>query len=502
MRVFTGFIIMGVIKRQSLLNAVISYAGVGLGYFNFLILFPNILLGEQFGLVQVLVSMGEVIKQFAILGVQNTTLKFFPYFNDRSKKHHGFLSFMLLLALVGTVLSGILMYVFQAPLLSLFAENSPEVLDYYSYLFLLVLLMVIFEVFYAYARSLQKSVVPSFIGDMLRRLLVAVTLLLYFFKVVNFDQFLLLFICTYWVIIVAMMAYLIYLRQLMVPFSFTKELKETFPEIRVYGLYSFLGSAAAVLITRLDIIMLGMLIGLEDPAIYTVAFFIGNVIYVPAKSIILVMMPMVADAWKQNDLGRIGELYHKSAINQMIIGGLIFLGVWLNVEGLMSVLPEKYQVAKYVVLVIGLTRLIDMSMGVNGGIIMTSKYYRFNFVSNFFLIVLGILANWWLIPLYGIVGAAIATLAVTALFNLAKFIFLWTKVGLQPFNQKFILVLLIFGLVWLGGRFLPDWGGIFVTIIWKSILITAVYVSLMYFSKASRAANEFIEDKLKLVFNR
>ena len=62
-------------------------------------------------------------------------------------------------------------------------------------------------------------------------------------------------------------------------------------EIISYGLYVLVGGISIILVTRIDMMMLGSLLedgtgeGLKQVAFYTVAFFIGNAIMVPAKSI-------------------------------------------------------------------------------------------------------------------------------------------------------------------------------------------------------------------------
>ena len=52
-----------------------------------------------------------------------------------------------------------------------------------------------------------------------------------------------------------------------------------------FGTYVLLGGASIMIVTRLDMIMIGTMMDLEHVAFYTVAFFIGNAIKIPGKSI-------------------------------------------------------------------------------------------------------------------------------------------------------------------------------------------------------------------------
>ena len=69
----------------------------------------------------------------------------------------------------------------------------------------------------------------------------------------------------------------------------------------------------------------------------------------------------------------------KSALNQFLFGGIIFLIIWLNIDHGLSILPEKFngEGVKLVILFIGLSKLFNVATGVNGQIIINSKYYRF-----------------------------------------------------------------------------------------------------------------------------
>ena len=60
-----------------------------------------------------------------------------------------------------------------------------------------------------------------------------------------------------------------------------------------------LSGVSVILVTRLDMIMIGALLDLEQVAFYTVAFFIGNAIKVPGRSIFSVSVPLIAKAWEK-----------------------------------------------------------------------------------------------------------------------------------------------------------------------------------------------------------
>ena len=158
-------------------------------------------------------------------------------------------------------------------------------------------------------------------------------------------------------------------------------------ELIQFGLFVIAGGASAMLVSRLDMVMIGKFMSLKHVAFYSVAFYVGNAIRVPARAVVAISDPIVSKAWKNNNLKIIKQIYYKSSINQLIIGGIFFVCIWLSVDDIFSLLPKKFSGGKLVVFFIGLSQLFNVSMGANTAIIVNSKYYKFDLYSNLFLLV-------------------------------------------------------------------------------------------------------------------
>jgi O-antigen/teichoic acid export membrane protein len=77
-----------------------------------------------------------------------------------------------------------------------------------------------------------------------------------------------------------------------------------------------------------------------------------------------------------------------------------------------------------------------MGTGLNGQIIGTSAYWRVDFFTGIFLIVITLPLNYLMTRSLGVVGPAISNLISLSLYNLIRFFFLWKKFHLQPFDLK------------------------------------------------------------------
>src|SRR5690606_4806803 len=113
------------------------------------------------------------------------------------------------------------------------------------------------------------------------------------------------------------------------------------------------------------------MLGLASYGIYTVVFYIAAVIELPRRAITQIISPIIAKAFTNDDLREIGDIYRKTAINQLLIGMLLFLGIICNLDNIFHFVPNReiFEAGKNVVLIIGLGKLADMAAGANGEII-------------------------------------------------------------------------------------------------------------------------------------
>lgn len=431
---------MGIVVKQSVHNAIITYIGIGLGFVLTVLLYPHILNPDQYGLTRVLISASFISAQFAHLGVRNSIIKFFPLFSDKNRSHHGLLFWTFLIPLFGFILFGILFWLFRDTIINYYTAESPLFTEYYLWILPITLFVLYFEVLNSYLRSLKDSTTGSMVNEVLQRIFIILFLALYFFEWIGFFQFILLFAISYGVqpILLAIQIYRLDAFSLKPNFSLLK--KPLLKQISSYGLYSLLGGLTTVLVWNVDIIMLGSMAGLADTAVYAIAFYIASVVTVPQRSIEKIATPLVSDFIQKEDWKSLGDIYRKTSLNQLIAGLLIFGLIWINIDLIFSLLPVEYHAGKWVVLIVAAGKMIDLATGVNSSILINSKYYRVAFYANLLLVFVTILANYLLIPQFGINGAAIATALSILIYNIVKFMYVWIKLNLQPFTKATIAV--------------------------------------------------------------
>jgi O-antigen/teichoic acid export membrane protein len=179
------------------------------------------------------------------------------------------------------------------------------------------------------------------------------------------------------------------------------------------------------------------------------------------------------------------------------------IGIYINLDNIFELMPRKeiYEAGKWVVIIIGIGKLVDMLFGPSSEIIVLSKYYWFNIILILFLAVTVIIANNLLIPLYGINGAAIGAALALISFNAIKYVFILVTLKMQPFQFASIKVMAIALVVLAIHLLLPKINNAFLDIIFRSGVITVVYAGLIFLSKASPDGNAFIRNMIKKFSN-
>lgn len=489
---------MGIVAKQSITNFFTSYIGVIIGAVNTILLFPHIFTATEFGLTRVIVSaamFGSAIFSFGLPGI---IIKFFPFFKSEDKKHNGFLFTILILPLIGYSLFLLVSLGLQDNIIEHYSKNSPLFGNYYSYAILLTLYLFYIHVLDAYLRSLYKSVIYTFLDNIVLKSLWMILIALYFLKLIDFNEFIFGYVNAYGFLVLIEVAYLIYIKEFNPVPDFKSFNLKNVKEMSAFGLLTMFGAGVTGTAATIDSLIIGFLDknGLAGVAFYSIAYYVSFLIIIPFHSLIRISNTSISEAWKNNDLVSIKELYKKGSNNLLLIGTLVFLGIWINVDSLFYLMPTEYRQAKYVLFFICMAKLFEISVGISGMIVYFSKHYKMIFYINFLLIFLLVVTDLMLIPVIGIVGAAVATLISTFIIISIYVLYLYKKYKMIPFNNRSYLTIIIAIITYLLVSLIPYSENWIVNIGLRSVLTIIIFVPSIYYLKISPGINQFIDKRI------
>ena len=482
---------MGIVINQSIKNTIITYIGFGIGAINTLFMYVQFLGDTYYGLVGYILSAANIMMPLMAFGVHNTLVKFYNEYKTEQEKLV-FLTFVLFLPFLLIIPFSIIGYLGYHQIASFLSKENPIVYDFVWQIPVIGLCMGYFEIFYAWVKVHFQSVFGAFVKEVVLRVLVSIALFAVYFNWISPVEFVyaLMGIYLFTLIIMKLFAY-------KVKFPvFSLQIPSNYKAIIIYSLFIIVSGGIANLFLEIDKAMLNSYVKIENIAYYSVAVFIATVIAVPSRAMHQITYPITAKLMSENKQEELNILYKKTSISLQIIGGLIFLGILVNIEQLYLLLPKQYSGGIFVVFTIGLSKYFDLTLGNNNAIIFNSKYYKAVLFLGVLLICLTIGLNMIFIPLYGLKGTAFATLLSITLYSLTKLLFVVFKMKLFPFTvntlKSFGILIGTFCLFYFWDfNFHP-----LVNIGLKSILITLFYLSVNYYLKLSADVNMVMDTVL------
>lgn len=476
---------MANIRRQAILSSIIVYFGFFIGAVNTYFFTRNGSFSpEQFGLTRIFYDLGQNIFVFGSLGVLPIMYKFYPYYKSNVEdKKNDLLTWALTGSFIGFTLVLISGYVFEPLVIKKYIQRAPLVLTYYHLIFPFGFGMLFFSVLEAFCWTLHKTVVSNFLKETGMRLIVFALILLYLTKVVSFDTFIKLFSLVYLVLFFAILIYLIKLKKFHFTFKVshpTKKFKKKMLSMwaLVYG-----GVMIQIVAQTIDTFIIASLKGLGSTGVFNLAQYAANLVQVPQRSIQSITTGVLSQAWKDKNYAEINRIYQRSCINLLLLAAFIFGNIWLNINDGFAVfnIQKDYNQGIYVVFVLGIARLIDAATGVNGTIIGTSIFWRFDFISGVVLLAFRIPVTYLLIKHYGIIGSAFAELFSYVIYNAIRFEFLRRKFNMQPFTLKTAYSIVV-GAVAFAAAFLifKSSNGWF-SIIGRSVVFTTIFIAGIFY---------------------
>ena len=479
---------MGIIRKQSIFSSFFSYIGFAIGAVNKLLIFPAFFSSKQIGLTTLLVDFGLVFSAVATLGTNSITYKFFPFYKTYlPKKKNDLPAFTLFVCLGGCLMVISALYLFQGLIARKFGAQSPLFVNHYSLLYPLVVSIALFSLFESYAWSIQKTVVSNFLREVAFRLFVFGLLMLFIYKIISLETFFTLYAFIYVPSVIILLIYLVRSGNFPINFSISNVTQRIYKRILAYGALIFSSSLLNVISRAIDVIFLASQStgGLSDANVFSYGSYMISIMEVPQRSINSIATPIIAQAWRDKDKKKIEVLYHKTSLNLLIVGLLIWGLIYLNMDSAIHYLGNAYAPMKTVFFIMGIAKLIDLGTGANSQILLLSKYWRFDFFTNMTYVLISLPLNYILIHKYNIYGPAWANLIAMTIFNSVRFLYIWKFFRIQPFTAYTLFAILLSAACVVGVNKIPMMGNIYSDVIFRSTIYAGLFAGSILLFKVS-----------------
>ena len=435
-------------NRTSIHSSGLTLFGFILGALNTLVLYTRLVGVEQYGTIAFILASATLISPFISLGMPQGLLRFYDSITPVERPR--LLGFAILaITLISSILFGVV-YFFHG-WLGQYSEAINNLSLYESITILAIALsMGVFELGFALAKLQFKPRFGVFLKEVYPRLLITLYLIHLIWSDFNWRHFILFLLMSYLTRALLIWITALKISGILPSFNF-KGLRLN--KILSYSFLVLLGSSLSLFFLEVDKVMLFELMTASEVANYTVAVFIATTVVIPFRGFLPLYGPKTARSYHQdsNSFHVADEL--KSANDQILdLTSLIVLLLLAALPLIQFVLPAEFEKGFDLIPILIFAKFIDAISGLTTPLFQYSKLYSKYLGLSILMFALLVLTNLWLIPLYGLKGAAFATALTFCVFSTLKHWFAWRWFRIALVSRDYfwpIISIVLSSLAWI-----------------------------------------------------
>ena len=502
---------MGVIIRQSIKGTLVNYIGTAIGMITLFFVIPKFIKPEEFGLIRTFVAAGVLFVSLAQIGTNSSILRFFPYFKNPEKRDHGFFFWTLIIPFVGFLIYVSLFLIFKNFIADFYKEKSEIFINYLYFVIPLGFFWLYQMVFETNSVVLMRIVVPAFVREVGVRIMVLGAYLLFSFDLISLTGLVVAFCCTYGVAACINLGYLFHLGRISLKPDFKHITKPLRKDFLFYTLFLMGSALTTAFVPNLGMFFISAKLGLAFAGVYAFAGHIVAFIEIPYRSLGAISNPHISQAVKENNFPAVNRFIKKVSLHQFLIGSTIFFLIWINIDLIFQIIPtnEDYVLGKWVVFFLGMNAIITTTFTITGATLSFSRYFYYSLILTFILTVSAIFMNVLCIPIWGINGAAIATLLASCTYFLLLLTLVYWKIKVIPISWKhskvLAIILSLFLFNWLWIQYVTPliihnpalWASIFEALL-RTTVLGGIGFLCVYFGNISEEVNGLVKKVSKI----
>jgi O-antigen/teichoic acid export membrane protein len=191
-----------------------------------------------------------------------------------------------------------------------------------------------------------------------------------------------------------------------------------------------------------DRVMLGILGTSTDVGIYNIAFLISNILALVFMGFNASFAPVISELYHNDRIRELKSLY--SSLTRSILVIILPAFCWLVGFGddLLNVFGGEFRVGYAALIILSVGVVVRCTVGTVGTMLVMSGHQRFNAANIVVVTAMNVVLNLFLIPRYGLLGAAIATAVSVSVIDAVGLIEVRLLIGIHPYRRAYLKILL------------------------------------------------------------
>ena len=469
---------MGVVRSQATWQTVVNYLGTAIGTIAVLWIYPLEL--SVYGLAQFLIGTGQFLIPFVSLGTITIIVKFFPESKEDGWDRGYLLNVLLIISTIVLLISGVVS-VFNTEFLELLRKlgfRDDLLFDYGGEVYFIALLALYNSILALHTSNYKRIVVPAVLQNLLPKLTLPPLVLLFHFQKITQDQFIDLWLATFVATTFGLLFYMYKVGALDIEWRVRHLTRGFLKRVGSFAAFTGASSMGGNLITRVDVVLLALLVDFSATGVYFIAVFLARVVRIPVAAVSQISAPIISEAWTKQDVATIDTIYKKASLNLSVAGMFIFTAILVVAEPLfnLSSNPEPMLTAIPLFVFLGLTYLVEMVTSLNHHILIYSRLYRIEFYLVLFTGIINVPITYYLIRNVGVQGAAIATFFAILVLNSLRLLVIYRRLHILPFGKGAERLLLLAAFCTLYSIFTPSIGPPIVDLLFNGTVYSIIFI--------------------------
>lgn len=183
---------------------------------------------------------------------------------------------------------------------------------------------------------------------------------------------------------------------------------------------------------QIDIILVGMLLGAVQAGIYGTVALISGLMSFGLSSLNYIIAPMIADLYQRERLDELQKLLGIAAILITLYISLVCIAVIVGGKQTLRIFGPEFVSGYSALLVLIVGQSVKSLFGSVSSLLDMTGNQKISILALSISAVMGITANFALIPIWGMLGAAWAKTLTFIAWNIIMYIYVKWKMGLDP----------------------------------------------------------------------
>lgn len=201
-------------------------------------------------------------------------------------------------------------------------------------------------------------------------------------------------------------------------------LKVSLPLLLVAGMH--------IILKRTDIVMLGLLRGYGDAGIYSVASRISDLVVFALMATNIILAPMISELYHTGRNQELQKIITLAARAIFVFTLMVSIVLALCGKSILSLFGLKFVIAFVPLVVLLCGQIIRALCGSVSDIMTMSGRQNYLGIIVTISATTNILLNLLLIPLLGMLGAAVSTTFTLSIWNIVMLVYVQRKIGINP----------------------------------------------------------------------